>query len=262
MHYLTNTDFRHCLKVGPSTVEAIARTCRKLKYVNLSFTGATAASLQVLVSALPDLEVLKIAGIQNLVSTSWQIYGCTAFMTRQTDSTFARILSTIQRDTADESALPLQHLKSLKIRHDNISDATILPILQHCRMLERLDLSFTLLRHLPDSTSELPIEKLSLTSTFVSSKDLVALIAGLPRLKVLIVGAMGVKAGTSSSVATATAMTLTDDALRQLTDALRNCPLLESVNLVQNSKLGMTKRSDSALAYFIRHAGRRCQVRS
>lgn len=127
-------------------------------------------------------------------------------------------------------------------------------------MLERIDLSFTLLRRLPENLNILPLEKLSLTSTFVPNKDLVALISGLPRLRILNIGALGVKAGTSSSITTSTAMTLTDDALRQLTDALKNCPLLENVNLVQNSKLGQTKRSDSAIAYFIRCAGRRCQV--
>lgn len=151
-------------------------------------------------------------------------------------------------------------LKSLKTRHDNLSDASILPVLQHCQLLERIDLSFTLLRHLPENLNALPIEKLSLTSTFVSSKDLVTFVAGLPRLRILNIGALGVKAGTSSSISSATAMTLTDDTLRQLTDALGNCPLLEAVNLVQNSKLGMTKRSDSALSYFITHVGRRCQV--
>lgn len=56
------------MKVGPLTVEALAKSCLKLRYVNLSFTAATASSLQTLTSSLSNLEVLKIAGLQNLVS--------------------------------------------------------------------------------------------------------------------------------------------------------------------------------------------------
>lgn len=102
-----------------------------------------------------------------------------------------------------------------------------------------------------------PIEKISLTSTFLPGKELVELVGRLPHLKILNIGAMGVRAATSTALGTSTAMTLNDATLRLLTDALASCKNLESVNLVQNSKLGLARGHSSALAYFIRRVGRR-----
>ena len=141
-----------------------------------------------------------------------------------------------------------------------MSDASLHPILHSCSQLERLDLSFTLLQHLPSDIATPALQKLSLTSTFIPSSDLIDFVKRLPALKILNIGAMGVRPGSTTSIMNSTAMTLTDDALRQLTDALRECAGLESVNLVQNTKLGTTKRHDGALSYFIRNVGRRCQV--
>lgn len=141
-----------------------------------------------------------------------------------------------------------------------MTDASIHPILIHTPRLERLDLSFTLLYHIQFQQPILTLQKLSLTSTFISASDLVNLVSCLPSLKVLNIGALGVRPGATTSIMNSTAMTLTDDALRQLTDVLLDCPHIESINLVQNAKLGSTKRQDSALAYFVRHVGRKCRV--
>ncbi|KAH8119825.1 RNI-like protein [Phellopilus nigrolimitatus] len=233
---------RNCTKVGPSTVEAAAETCPNLKIVNLSFTSATALSLLPLIKACPDLEVLKLAGIQNL-----------------SDATVTKLLTVLSSDSRREGCLPLKRLKSLKLRHNTLSDVAILQLLHHCPVLERLDVSFTLLRHLSGLPHAPPIEKLSLTSTFIPGKELIELVGALPHLRILNIGAMGVKPGTNTAIMNSTAMTLNDDVLRLLTDALRNCSSLESINLVQNSKIGSTRRHDSALAYFIRQVGRRCQ---
>lgn len=142
-----------------------------------------------------------------------------------------------------------------------MSDASIHPILIHTPRLERLDLSFTLLQHIQFQQPILTLQKLSLTSTFISTSDLVNLVSCLPSLKVLNIGALGVRPGATTSIMNSTAMTLTDDALRQLTDVLLDCPHIETINLVQNAKLGSTKRQDNALAYFVRHVGRKCRVR-
>ena len=67
---------------------------------------------------------------------------------------------------------------------------------------------------------------------------------------------MGVKAATTTVMATSTAMTLTDDILRQLTEVLQGCPMIRSMSLVQSTKLGSSRR-DSAIAHFIRNIGRK-----
>ncbi|EJD03572.1 RNI-like protein [Fomitiporia mediterranea MF3/22] len=231
---------RNCPKVGPLTVEAVATTCRQLIKVNFSFTSITASSLLPLLKSCPGLEVLKLAGIQNL-----------------SDATLLRMFASIKDDDALNDHSSLRNLKSLKLRHDTISEAPIVSFLHHCTKLERLDVSFTLAKHVPDLPIAPPIEKLSLTSTFIPGKELIELVTRLPRLKILNIGAMGVKAATSTTLTTSTAMTLNDDVLRLLTDALAGCCSLQSVNLVQNSKLGATKGQNSAIAYFIRHVGRK-----
>ncbi|KAI5121816.1 hypothetical protein M0805_003252 [Coniferiporia weirii] len=234
---------RNCIKVGQLTVEAAAKTCPKLRIVNLSFTGANSSSIYSLIKACPDLEVLKMAGIRDL-----------------SDAMISTTYRAIEGESeTSEEKIPLRRLRSLKLRHNDVSDASVSFFLQNCPALERIDVSFTRLK----SMSNLPIgprvEKLSLTSTFISSEGLIESVRHLPLLKILNIGAMGARPGSSTSIMNSTSMTLTDNALQLLTDALRSCPALETINLVQNLKLGMTKRHDSALAYFIRHVGRRCQ---
>ncbi|KAL5494902.1 hypothetical protein ACEPAI_364 [Sanghuangporus weigelae] len=231
---------RNCPKVGPSTAEMIANNCRHLKKLNLNFTSVTAMSLLTLFKSIPDLEVLKLAGIQNL-----------------SDATIARLFSLLTDDGDQASRAPLRNLKTLKLRHNTISEIAIAPFLQRCTHLERLDVSFTLLKHIPDLPAAPFIEKISLTSTFLPGKELVELINHLPHLKVLNAGAMGVKAATTSALSTSTAMTLSDDILRHLTDAMQGCPMVQSLNLVQNTKLGTLRGHNSAIVYFIQHIGRK-----
>ncbi|KAJ3016818.1 hypothetical protein NUW54_g729 [Trametes sanguinea] len=72
---------------------------------------------------------------------------------------------------------------------------------------------------------------------------------------------MGGGQGSSAAISNTSAMTLTDDTLRSLTDTLEKCEDIERVNLVGNTKLGFTGRRgpDAALAYFVRKVGRRCK---
>jgi hypothetical protein len=125
----------------------------------------------------------------------------------------------------------------------------------------RLDLSFTSIRHRPFSPlyPVPPLEKLSLTSTNISSNELLDMISLLPRLKTLAIGALGIHKG---SISNSSAMTMTDATLRRLTDILEPFEDLESVSLLGNTKLGSTSKADSALLYFVTCIGRKCRVGS
>jgi hypothetical protein len=105
------------------------------------------------------------------------------------------------------------------------------------------------------------LEKLSLTSTRVSSSDMLATISKLPQLKTLSLGALGERQGSSATMGNASALTMNNDSLVRLTDILENCQHLESISLVGNAKLGLTERMDGALLKFISRVGRKCKVR-
>lgn len=132
-----------------------------------------------------------------------------------------------------------------------------------CPGLQRFDVSFTLVRHPPLllSPSQIPpLQKLSLTSTAVSASDLVEIISLLPQLRALSLGAMGGSRGSRISVGNTSSMTMTDNSLRELTAVLETFMHLESINLVGNTKLGITSKTDSALFGFVSRVGRRCKV--
>lgn len=116
--------------------------------------------------------------------------------------------------------------------------------------------------------------KLALTSTQLYGPTIVAAVASLPHLRSLAIGALGGGQGSTVAIANTSAMTMTDETLRALTDALVNRDAsasdgdssvdagFEHINLVGNTKLGLTGRRgrDAALAYFVRKVGRRCKV--
>jgi len=60
-------NLRGCSKVSALTVEAVATTCLRLKSINLSNTTVSAATLAPLLRNCLSLEVLKLAGLQNIV---------------------------------------------------------------------------------------------------------------------------------------------------------------------------------------------------
>ncbi|KAH7915367.1 RNI-like protein [Hygrophoropsis aurantiaca] len=228
---------RGCAKVGPKTVEAAAKSCPLLTTVNLSYTAVPPISLAPLLAACPQLQVLKVAGI-----STW------------TDTTFSKLLFSIGPD------LKLEHMHTLKFRQNALSEASIYPFLSLCLNVRRLDISFTLV-HRSLSSTTLPLinlEKLSLTSTMVSSVDIVALMPHLSNLKKLSIGALGGGQGSAVSIGNTSAMTMSDQTLQALTDILESFERLEDVNLVGNTKLGITSRGNGALSDFFRRVGRRC----
>jgi hypothetical protein len=70
---LTESGSRGCTKVSANTIEAAARSCRQLTTVNFGYTSATPASVASLVLACADLQVLKLAAVQNWVIALLQI---------------------------------------------------------------------------------------------------------------------------------------------------------------------------------------------
>ncbi|KAI0778118.1 RNI-like protein [Trametes elegans] len=228
---LRRLNLRGCTKVGLKTAQAMAKHCLDLEYVNLNYTSVPPVALVPLFSNC-KLQFLKAAGIPNWL---WNAL-------------------------AEENDFDFTRLRGLKLRQTALTSAVLIPVLLACSNLERLDLSFTPVKRPPAPSAHL-LEKLVLTSTMLSTTELLALVSPLRKLKVLAIGALGEGQGTSAAISNTSVMTLTDDALRSLTDILEDCPDLERVNLVGNTKLGFAGRRgpDSALSYFVRRVGRRCK---
>lgn len=171
-----------------------------------------------------------------------------------TDATFARLLNRLS-----ETNVVLNSLRNLKLRQLSLSDVSLQPFLARCPNLKRLDVSFTHVRRSPFGTNPIPtLEKLTLTSTNMPPMDIITLIAGLPHLQTLALGAIG--GGGQRSFGTAgslSAVVMTDEALAFLTDTLIALNDLDKVSLVGNAKLGLTSRDNGALADFVRRVGRR-----
>lgn len=132
-----------------------------------------------------------------------------------------------------------------------------------CPNLQRLDVSFTLVIHpmsLLQPSKATALQKLSLTSTRISSADVLAIISNLSQLKTLSLGGLGERQGSSATMGNISALTMTNDTLRRLTQILEGFEHLENISLVGNAKLGLTERADGALSDFIRRVGRKCKV--
>lgn len=230
---------RGCAKVGSATVEAAARSCPLLSTANFNYTAVPPVALVPLLKTCSDLKVLKLAGIPN-----W------------TDATFTKLSFAVFQD---ESFI-LTNIQTLKLRQLGLSESSINSFLARCPNLSRLDVSFTQVHRLPPVLlTEARIEKLSLTSTAISSVDVVALISSLPHIKSLALGAIGGGQGSSVAIGNTSAMTMTDRTLESLADVLKNFGQLEKISLVGNTKLGATSRHSGALKYFIRYVGRECK---
>ncbi|KAG8212808.1 hypothetical protein J3R82DRAFT_11100 [Butyriboletus roseoflavus] len=111
--------------------------------------------------------------------------------------------------------MTLPRMKNLKFRQLGLSETSMYAFIALCPNLTRLDVSFTRLHRLPPSplTPASTLEKLSLTSTALSSTDIVSLISTLPNLRTLYLGALGSGQGSSASIGNISAMTMTDDTL-------------------------------------------------
>ncbi|KIL70648.1 hypothetical protein M378DRAFT_476159 [Amanita muscaria Koide BX008] len=231
---------RGCTNVGVNAIAAVAQSCPDLKVINLNYTSANPTSVAQLVNSCTRLECLKVAGIRN-----W------------TDATFTKFLEVVGQGNK------LANLRTLKVRETQLGDASISALTNLCPNLQRLDASFTSLTRAasllsPDHIQ--PLEKLSLTSTSISPLELAQILPLFPQLRVLYLGALGISRGSQASILNTSAMTMDGAGLKAITNALVNSVHLEQVNLVGNSKLGTTTRSDSALADFLGRVGRKCKM--
>ncbi|KAJ3553179.1 hypothetical protein NM688_g3753 [Phlebia brevispora] len=175
-----------------------------------SYTAVPPLSLAPILKNCKGLEVLKLAGI-----TSW------------TDATVNKLWFAL--GMTETSGFELPALRTLKLRQTYLTDATINVALSVSPNIRRLDLSFTLVRHPPLLINNTSLEKLSLTSTKVSSADLLKIVSGMTKLKTLVLGAMGRDAGSVAAVSNTTAMTMTDETLRKLTSLLAHCDDIENI---------------------------------
>ncbi|KZT06901.1 uncharacterized protein LAESUDRAFT_652672 [Laetiporus sulphureus 93-53] len=230
---------RGCAKVGEKTTQAISKSCPQLAVLNLNYTSVTPASLAPVLLSCHGLEVLKVAGI-----SSW------------TDASFAKLWSAL----STHEGLCLTNIRTLKLRQTSLGEAALGPFLSICPNLQRVDLSFTLVRYPSQLLAGKPLEKLSLTSTKVTSNELVATLPLFPKLITLNIAALGGGQGSSAAISNTSAMNMTDQTLRDITNVLAGFTHIERVNLVGNSKLGITGRRDSAIAEFVRRVGRRCKM--
>ncbi|THU94833.1 RNI-like protein [Dendrothele bispora CBS 962.96] len=229
---------RGCTRVGAKTADAITKACPELRILNLNYTSVTPLSVGALVASCHQLEVLKLANISN-----W------------TDATFTKFLAALD----EKACLPKLH--TLKLRDLSLSDNSLSAFISLCPALERLDLSFTPIKHPQTvlSTNPPALEKLSLTSTAITGTELLATLVQLPHLKTLSLGALGVRQSSKAAISNSSAMSMNDTTLRSLTDILEGFEHLQSVNLVSNTKLGASSKVDSALFDFVRRVGRKCQ---
>jgi hypothetical protein len=249
----TPSSGRGCAKVATKTAEAAAKSCPLLVSVNFNYTAVTPASLVPLLTRT-KLEVLKIAGIENWVTMFYEVLALIEIpiFICQRDATFSKLMAGLAQA---EDFISASSLQTFKLRQTALTTASLNMILPLLPNLKRLDVSFTPIMHLPLLNSPVPpLEKLSLTSTHVTSEDLLSLLSLLPGLKTLVLGAMG------GGMRNSSAMTMTDETLTDLSEILeRRC--LESISLVGNTKLGQRKvNGESSVALFIRRVGRYCKV--
>lgn len=161
---------------------------------------------------------------------------------------------------ADVSTL---NLKTLKLRHASIGDASIHELVHMCRhTLARLDVSFTGIT-MGNIKGQSPIyedlglslEKLCLTSADVSRTSLLAALRAAPNLKYLALGNMGGGKGANF---------LDNEVLMLILPVLETLDDLENVSFVGNIRLGASPRgggSSDIVAEFISKVGRRCKAR-
>ncbi|KAK0246050.1 RNI-like protein [Armillaria nabsnona] len=225
-----------CSKVCGKTVLAASK-CTQLRVANFNYTSATLASLAALLVACSELEVLKLAKISN-----W------------TDTTFSKFLSGV-----DETFRHV-NLRNLKLRQTGVSDHSMMALTTICPNLRRLDVSFTGIRKPSLWVDQAPhLEKLCLTSTAISSGELCSTIRNLSKLKTLAIGALGVGTSPSTTINNTSSMTLNDQDLILVSDLLAEHGGLESLSLVSNTKLSLTRRESSALCHMISRVGRKCK---
>jgi hypothetical protein len=165
-----------------------------------------------------------------------------------------KIVAVVQASAGPEPMFPT--LKVLKLRHNAISESSLLGFLPFFPSLSSLDLAFTAVSRIPTQIPP-PTEilfpalyKLMLTSSQVNAAELCTVLEHLPKLRKLHLAGI-------PSISR-------DSGLVRLTAALSaHCPEIEDLNLVRDSRVGSEfGHSSNVLRNFVRKIGRKCKVLS
>ncbi|PWN48506.1 hypothetical protein IE53DRAFT_389283 [Violaceomyces palustris] len=127
---LEQVSFKGCVRIGDASLEAMVKACGKtLRYVNFDFTDIGPKGVETLIRGCPDIEVLKLGGVQGL-----------------TDSTVPPLVTRCLESgiSSNPPVIPLSKIKNLRLRNTQIGDVSIGSILKLCQAsLRRLDVSST-----------------------------------------------------------------------------------------------------------------------
>jgi hypothetical protein len=199
------------------------------------------------------LEALKLVGVEQL-----------------TDHTVSQLVEQLSNPNGEDEEIegnenPFANIHTLKLRHTNITGASLALLFPYLPQLKNLDVSFDPIVHLPliiDDVQTLPITKLSLTSTPINARNLIPILEKLDNLRILNIGALGASAKTATGFTIGStgsgalgSRTLTDVTLISMSSVMVSLSHLESISLAGNSSLG--SGSTRGLPSFIQHVGRR-----
>lgn len=121
-------NLRGCISIDAAAIKQLVQSSGKtLRIINLNWTGVRVEGIEQVIRECPNLEVLKMAFVQNV-----------------NDSTVTAMMERISRSAIEQGFLPLNRLKKLKLRGTQVSNLALASILKHCgSRLESLDISHT-----------------------------------------------------------------------------------------------------------------------
>ena len=262
-------NLKGCTKVGDQTLVGLAKASEdRLRAVNLSLTAVTIKGLTSLLARCKNLEVLKLANVQGLVSRGRALFELSYFTDAGDASQNERNVSKWITDATDAAVgwrhAPLSRLRTLNVRSTEFTDASIGRLLSLCApTLERLDVSYSNLKTLDFISSALhTLPEWNLTKLVAS---------GLPLTPATLQGFFDplaerpdeerrrfstLKLGSLPASSTK-APGLTDAVLAKLMPSLEKLDGLEKVSLFQNWGLG---KLEQPLSRFVEVIGRKCTV--
>jgi hypothetical protein len=262
-------NLKGCTKIGDQTLVALSMASEdRLRVVNLSLTAVTIKGLTSLLARCKNLEVLKLANVQGLVSRDRAQFKSSYSTDTRDASQNERNVSKWITDATDAALgwrhAPLSRLRTLKVRSTEFTDASIGRLLSLCApTLERLDVSYSNLKTLDFISSALhTLPEWKLTKLVAS---------GLPLTPTTLQGFFDplaerpdeerrrfstLKLGSLPATSTK-APGLTDAVLAKLMPSLEKLDGLEKVSLFQNWGLG---KLEQPLSRFVEVIGRKCTV--
>ncbi|CEQ40592.1 SPOSA6832_02219, partial [Sporobolomyces salmonicolor] len=247
---LEKVNLKGCTKVGDASLIALSKaTEHRLKVANLSLTAVTVKGLTSVLARCSQLEVLKLAAV--------------AALNEKNVNKLVEVATGSTQAALGWRHVPLSHLRTLKLRQTDITDASLGRLLSLCATtLTHLDVSYSALKSLDIVSSALhtlpswKLEKLVVSGLPLTSATMEGFFQPLSerpaeeraRFKILKIG--------SIPASSTKAPGLTDAVLSKLMPYLVKLEGLVSVSLFQNWGLGKAKEP---MRTFIEVIGRRCR---